>query len=139
MSQFRRYINQSSNEDFELDDIKQWSSESNVSEQDVGSEQKSSKMEDDQAVSMDLKDPHDSHSLESDDSKNGWKRWIRRPLMNKGASPDISFSRALLLVGLSIFFVLTTSLLVTGFQGLLPSLLEDGVRFMFILLTISQS
>lgn len=41
----------------------------------------------------------------------------------------VSFARAVILIVLGFFFVLTTSLLVTGFQGLYPVLIKEGVCF----------
>lgn len=68
--------------------------------------------------------------LHSNDEKlaAGWKGKMTRALRINQSAGGMSLGRALLLVGLSFFFVLTTSLLVTGFQGLLPALIKDGVR-----------
>ena len=61
-------------------------------------------------------------------SPRTWSEWLDRSLrMNKSAI-GMTRTRAVALVLLSFFFVLTTSLLVTGFQGLLPALIKDGVR-----------
>lgn len=62
-----------------------------------------------------------------------WKEWLDRALRINKAAGDMTRARAVTLVLLSFFFVLTTSLLVTGFQGLLPALLRDGVRLCFSL------
>lgn len=56
------------------------------------------------------------------------QRWAKSWKVAKNAG-NMTLARAALLVCLSFFFVLTTSLLVTGFQGLLPALLQDGVRY----------
>lgn len=45
---------------------------------------------------------------------------------------DIPMWRSILLVVLGIFFTWTTSLLVTGFQGLYPVLIEEGVYILKI-------
>lgn len=57
-----------------------------------------------------------------------WKDWVDRALRINASAGAMTRARAVSLVSLSFFFVLTTSLLVTGFQGLLPALLKDGVR-----------
>lgn len=72
----------------------------------------------------------DGLHLHSNDAKlaPGLKGKMTRALRINQSAGGMSLGRALLLVGLSFFFVLTTSLLVTGFQGLLPALIKDGVR-----------
>lgn len=83
-----------------------------------------------QMVPLDLEGVKRIPSSEFDrtSSPRTWREWLDRTLrMNKSAM-GMTRARAVVLILLSFFFVLTTSLLVTGFQGLLPALIKDGVR-----------
>ena len=78
-------------------------------------------------VPLQLEDP--LHMNPSDIKlATGWRGTLQRATRINASAGGMSLARALILVGLSFFFVLTTSLLVTGFQGLLPALIKDGVR-----------
>lgn len=81
-------------------------------------------------VPLQLEDVLRHHSA-SEKKDYGWKNKLSTAFRINTSAGDMKLPRAILLVGLSFFFVLTTSLLVTGFQGLLPALIKDGVRTIF--------
>lgn len=112
--------------DIELSDASAWNSDDITGASETGLNA-SSPAGKDGLVPLQLEDTLHHHS---NDEKlaPGWRGKMTRALRINQSAGGMSLPRALLLVGLSFFFVLTTSLLVTGFQGLLPALIKDGVR-----------
>lgn len=73
------------------------------------------------------------NSIENDIIENRtFKNRILRSFKLSIYAQDMPMYRAILLVILGIFFTWTTSLLVTGFQGLYPVLIEEGVNILKI-------
>jgi hypothetical protein len=113
----------------ELSDVREWPSQ-HAHEGIEPTTTANSPNSKEQLVPLDLEGKHLSSSSEfgGPSTPRSWSEWLDKALRINKSAVGITRARAVTLVSLSFFFILTTSLLVTGFQGLLPALIKDGVR-----------
>ena len=107
----------------ELSDASAWSGESAIGAPEAGGVVAPI----DALVQLQLEDVLRHHAPDAK-TVGTWKSKLSNAFRINNSAGGMKLARAIVLVLLSFFFVLTTSLLVTGFQGLLPALIKDGVR-----------